>query len=128
MRRNLCNAYITKEEAILAMRKGRTKEESEWAISAVPATKVKRSMKITPTYLKRGDEYCPHCRRCIELYFLGREVPRFCYCFYCGGALYRPRASGNQNPNFDYKILTPEQAKEWKVERYVNGELDKKVK
>lgn len=119
MRINKSNAYITKEEAILAMRKGRNKEESEWAISAVPATKVKRSLKITPSYFKRDEEYCPHCRKKIELYWLSRDVPKFCYCFWCGGAVYRPRAVGKKNPMFDYKILTPEQVKEWGVERYV---------
>ena len=46
------NVYITKEEAILAMRSGRNKEESEWAIRSVPATKVKRSLKVTETYIK----------------------------------------------------------------------------
>jgi len=47
------NCYITKEEAILAMRSGRNKEESEWAIRSVKATKVKRSLKVTETYIKR---------------------------------------------------------------------------
>ena len=46
------NCYITKEEAILAMRSGRNKEESEWAIRSVKATKVKRSLKVTETYIK----------------------------------------------------------------------------
>lgn len=128
MRVNKCNAYITKEEAILAMRKGRNKEESEWAISAVPATKVKRSMKIAPTYFSRNEERCPHCRKSVDVYNLSRETCKFTYCWRCGGALYRPHAKGVKNPEFNYKILTPEQAKEWNVERYCNGELDKKVK
>lgn len=119
MRINKCNAYITKEEAIIAMRKGKNKEESEWAISAVPATKVKRSLKITPTYFKRDEEYCPHCRRSIEIYNLSKDVVKFAYCFRCGGAVYRPHARGLNNPEFNYKIIPEDKIAEWGVERYV---------
>lgn len=122
MRVNKSNKYITKEEAILAMRSGRNREEMEWAISAVPATKVKRSMKITPTFTKRDYEMCPHCGKNVEVYNLSREVVKFAYCYRCGGAIYRPHARGLNNPEFDYSILTPEQAKEWGVEKYVKAD------
>lgn len=120
MRINKTNQYVTKEEAILAMRSGRDREEMEWAISAIPSTKVKRSLKITPTFKAKGLEVCPHCHRHVDVYNLSKDVGKFAYCWRCGGALYRPHARGLYNPSFDYKMLTPEQAEKWKVERYVN--------
>lgn len=104
------NIYITKDEAIKAMRSGRTREESEWAIRSVKATKVKRSMKIAPTYYKRGEEYCPHCRKGVEVYCLSASIPRYCYCFWCGGALDRGKGL-KRNPVFDYKLVGIEDKK-----------------
>jgi len=120
------NCYITKEEAILAMRSGRNKEESEWAIRSVKATKISKSRKVSQTYIKgkAEEEHCPHCRKKIELYYLSRDVPKLCYCFWCGGALHRDRGFTNKNPMFDYNDLTPEQVKEWGLEKYVNADSD----
>lgn len=112
------NIYITKDEAIQAIRNGRTREEMEWGIKSIKATKVKRSKKVARTYYKGkfDEEYCPHCRKKIEVYQLYKEVPKQCYCFWCGGAVIREK--GLSNPMFDYSMLTPEQAEIWGSERY----------
>ena len=108
------------------MRSGRNKDESEWAIRSVQATKISKSRKVSQTYIKgkAEEEHCPHCRKKIELYYLSRDVPKLCYCFWCGGALHRDRGFTNKNPMFDYKDLTPEQVKEWGLEKYVNADSD----
>lgn len=122
MRINKSNCYITKEEAIIAMRKGKNKEESEWAISAVPATRISKSRKVTETYFKKrtNEEMCPHCRKKIEVYWLTRDVPKLCYCFWCGGAIYRKRGLTAKNPWFKYTDITEEQMHKWKLEKYAD--------
>ena len=114
------NVYITKEEALEIFEKG----EKNGFVHQI--TKVKRSLKVTETYIKgkAEEEHCPHCRKKIELYYLSRDVPKVCYCFWCGGAIYRKRGLTKKNPMFDYSILTPEQVKEWGFEAYVNPEND----
>lgn len=116
--------YITKEEAVLAMRTGKGKEEQEWAIRAIPARKIRKCGTPAKTFFRGDDERCPHCKKSVDLYYLSKDVPKFCYCLWCGGAIYREKALGKRNPMFDYKALTESQIKEWGVERYVNEQVD----
>ena len=97
--------YITKDEAIRAIKGCRNKEEMEWAIRSIKATKVKRSKRIAHTYTKGpGDEeFCPHCKKSVDIFCLNKKSPRYGYCFWCGGAIVR--AWGVKNPYFDDKLL-----------------------
>lgn len=98
--------YITKDEAIKAIKGCRNKEEMEWAIRSIKATKVKRSKRIAPAIYKGpGDEeFCPHCKKSIDVYCLNKNVPRLVYCFWCGSAVER-KYGAPRNPYFDKSIL-----------------------
>lgn len=106
MSKALMNKYITKYDAIQAMKSGRTREESEWAIKSIKAVKLKRSKKVTPTFFKGESERCPHCGRKLEIYDLTYDMPKYVYCFWCGGAV--KRAKGKKNPEFDYSMIEGE--------------------
>jgi hypothetical protein len=56
MSKALMNKYITKYDAIQAMKSGRTREESEWAIRSLKAVKLKRSKKVTQTFFRGESE------------------------------------------------------------------------
>ena len=97
--------YITKDEAIRAIKGCRNKEEMEWAIRSVKATKVKRSKRIAHTYTKGPayEEFCPHCKKSVDIFCLNKKSPRYGYCFWCGGAIVR--SWGVKNPYFDNSLL-----------------------
>lgn len=103
MNKKLNQRYITKDEAIQAIRKSRTREEMELSIKSIKCVRLGRSRKIKEVYIKRDSEYCPHCRKSLDLFYLFRGIPRHVYCYWCGGAVIRP--DGDRNPYFDYTLL-----------------------
>lgn len=111
MVKNKTPIYITKDEAILAIRGCRDREEMEWAIRSIKATRVKRSRKLAHAMYKgpNQDEFCPHCKKSIDVFCLNRNIPKYVYCFWCGGAV--ERDFGPNNPYFDKSILEARDAK-----------------
>lgn len=97
--------YITKDEAIKAIKGCRNKEEMEWAIRSIKATKMKRSKRMAHVFTKgpADEEFCPHCKRSVDVFCLNKKVPKYVYCFWCGSAI--ERDFGPKNPLFDKKIL-----------------------
>ena len=97
--------YVTKDEAIAAIKGCRNKEEMEWAIRSIKATKVKRSKRLAKMVYKgpADEEYCPHCKKSLYVYCLNKKTPKYVYCLWCGSAI--ERNFGPKNPLFDKSIL-----------------------
>lgn len=97
--------YITKDEAIRAIKGCRNKEEMEWAIRSIKATKVKRSKRLAKSIIKGRfqEESCPHCKKSVEIFNLDKKTPKYVYCYWCGSAIERDH--GPKNPLFDMKLV-----------------------